>query len=213
MNTTSRSDVNRRRFLGWMVGALLALTTVAFAGQHSQKETAPTVTKANPQVEMVIQNRGTIIIELFPNAAPKTVAHILALINRKFYDGILFHRVIPEFVAQAGDPASIHVNGEKIRHLPDIEVGQKFGLGGGGSGHTVPLEANLPNERGTVALARSEELSSGDSQFFFNLVPNHSLDANYCVFGKVLKGLDVVDKIQQGDRIKTMHVLGKAKTK
>lgn len=155
---------------------------------------------------MVIANRGAIVIELYPNAAPKTVAHIVGLVNKKFYDGQLFHRVIPEFVAQTGDPKSKKVDGAKLRGLSDIQVSEKFTLGNGGSGKTVPLEPKLPHERGTLGLARSRDIDSGDSQFFFNLKANHYLDTAYCVFGKVLKGLEVMDKIQLGDRITSLRV-------
>lgn len=189
--------------------AALSLMTVlltAGAVQAQPPISAPTTSKPNPQVTVVIAKRGTIVMELFPNAAPKTVAHIVALVNKKFYDGLLFHRVIPEFIAQTGDPKSRNVDGAKIHGLPDIQVGQRFGLGNGGSGKTVPLEPKLPHERGTVGLAHSRDIDSGDSQFFFNLKANHNLDSNMCVFGKILKGLDVMDKIQLGDRITSARV-------
>ncbi|HZT43165.1 MAG TPA: peptidylprolyl isomerase [Chthonomonadaceae bacterium] len=162
---------------------------------------------ANPRVSMVIEHRGTIILELFPKAAPKTVDHFLSLVRRHFYDGVLFHRVIPGFMAQTGDPASKKVDGAKIADIPWQEAGEKYHLGEGGSGQTVPLEATLPHDRGTLGLARASDPNSGDSQFFLNFVPNHRLDNQYTVFGKIVKGLDVLDKIHQGDRIKTMRVL------
>ncbi|MCS6776054.1 MAG: peptidylprolyl isomerase [Chloroherpetonaceae bacterium] len=163
--------------------------------------------QSNPRVEMVIEKRGTLVIELYPKAAPKTVAHFLALTQKKFYDGILFHRVVPNFVAQAGDPASRKYKPSDLNRLSAEEIGAKYQLGTGGSGKTVPLEASLPHDRGTLGLARAQDPNSGDSQFFLNLVPNHSLDGNYCVFGKVIRGLDVMDRIQNGDRIKSVRVL------
>jgi cyclophilin family peptidyl-prolyl cis-trans isomerase len=93
-----------------------------------------------------------------------------------------------------------------LHGLTDIQVAQKFALGNGGSGKTVPLEPKLAHERGTVALARSADIDSGDSQFFFNLKANHLLDSQYCVFGRVTKGLDVMDKIELGDRITSLRV-------
>lgn len=192
------------------VCAALALTTIQAA--YAQK---PAKIEAKPRVSMIVEKRGTVVIELAPKEAPKTVAHFLELVNKKFYDRILFHRVIQReqngskqwFVAQAGDPASKKVDGALIAKLTDEEVGQKFHLGEGGSGKTVPLEAKLPHEKGTIAMARSLELDSGDSQFFINLNPNHQLDDQYTVFGRVVKGMDVVAKIRQGDRIVSIRLI------
>jgi peptidyl-prolyl cis-trans isomerase B (cyclophilin B) len=189
--------------------ALLALALAAPAGKPPARLATPPNEAPNPRLEMVVENRGKIVMELYPQAAPKTVAHILDLVNQKFYDGILFHRVIAEFVAQAGDPHSKKYRPAQLHGASDRDIAEKFMLGAGGSGKTVRLEPKLPHERGTVGLARSSAPDSGDSQFFFNLVDNHSLDYNYCVFGKVVKGLDVMDKIELGDRIKSVRVAGK----
>ncbi len=170
---------------------------------------AEPVTGKTVKVEVSVKHRGDFVLALYPKAAPKTVAHFVALVNKKFYDGILFHRVIPGFVAQAGDPKSKKVHGSDIAHLSDTEVGARYGLGMGGSGTTIPFERNsLTNQPGTIAMALSAPASdTGDSQFFINLVDNQSLDGQYCVFGKVIKGMDVVMKIRQGDRIAFMKVL------
>jgi cyclophilin family peptidyl-prolyl cis-trans isomerase len=194
--------ISRRTALG--LSALFLLVAPPVLAQHALK--GPTTGKPNPQLTMVIAKRGTIIIELYPNAAPKTVAHIVGLVNRNFYNGQLFHRVIPEFVAQTGDPKSKNVDGAKLHGLTDLQVSQKFNLGNGGSGKKVPLEPKLPHERGTVGLASSQEIDSGDSQFFFNLKANHNLDSAYCVFGKVIKGIEIMDKIELGDRITSLRV-------
>ena len=195
------SVFSRRIAFGLLVSLLLAgRPTLAQSHLHG-----PSAGKPSPDLTMVIAKRGTIVIELYPNAAPRTVAHILNLVNRKFYDGLLFHRVIAEFVAQTGDPKSRKVDGAKLHGLTDIQVSEKFGLGNGGSGKTVPLEPKLAHERGTVGLARSQDIDTGDSQFFFNLKANHTLDSSYCVFGKVIKGIDVMDKIQLGDRITALR--------
>lgn len=167
---------------------------------------APSTGKPNPQLTMVIAKRGTIVIELYPHAAPKTVAHIVNLVNRKFYDGMLFHRVIPDFAAQTGDPKTRGMDGAKLHGLTDIQVSERYAIGNGGSGKTVPLEPKLPNERGSVTLARGNQIDTGDSQFFFNLKANHNLDNSFCVFGNVIKGLNVMDKIQLGDRIVSLRV-------
>jgi cyclophilin family peptidyl-prolyl cis-trans isomerase len=166
----------------------------------------PTAATSHPQITIVIARRGTVLIELYPNAAPKTVAHIVDLVNRKFYDGLLFHRVIPGFIAQAGDPKSRNMDGAKLKGLSDLQVAERFTIGDGGSGKKVVLEVKLPHERGTVGLAHSRDIDSGDSQFFFNLKPNPILNARNCVFGKVVKGLDIVDKIEIGDCITSLRV-------
>ena len=155
---------------------------------------------------MVIENRGTLELEIYPKAAPKTVAHFVDLCKQHFYDGVLFHRVHPGFVAQAGDPKSKTVDGAKIADLDDNAVSSQYGLGSGGSGHSVPLEANLPHLPNTIGLARSQDPNSGDSQFYINLADNASLDGQYCVFGQVVKGTDILPNIKQGDRIKSLTV-------
>jgi cyclophilin family peptidyl-prolyl cis-trans isomerase len=213
----SRWSGNRRAACTLIPGlAVLTFLGVAqtIAAAQPPKSTAkpapapPKVPAGNPRIVIVIENRGTIVAELLPHEAPKTVAHILALVNRKFYDRILFHRVIADFVAQAGDPKSKKVDGAKLRTISDAEVASTYGLGAGGSGQTVPLEPSIAHERGTLGLARSSNIDSGDSQFFFNLAANHSLDSGYCVFGKIVQGLDVMDKIKQGDRILTIRQVG-----
>jgi peptidyl-prolyl cis-trans isomerase B (cyclophilin B) len=167
----------------------------------------------NPKVTLTVENRGDIVLELYQSDAPKTVAHFLALVNKKFYDGILFHRVRPGFMAQVGDPKTKGMDASKIRSLSDEELGVA-GIGGGGSGQNIPFETNnRTHEPGTIAMALNAPASAtGDSQFFINLVSNHRLDAQYCVFGKVIKGMDVVKSLQQGDKIKTARAGDLAKS-
>ncbi|MGO9800376.1 MAG: peptidylprolyl isomerase [Candidatus Binatus sp.] len=132
--------------------------------------------------------RGTIIVELYPAVAPKTVANFETLVSKGFYNGLTWHRVVPDFVVQGGDPD---------------------GTGSGGPGYTVPGEIN-PSEhhlRGTLATARTgdevnpQRVSSG-SQFYICLEPQPGLDGQYTIFGGVIKGMDVVDQIQKGDHMK-----------
>jgi peptidylprolyl isomerase len=121
---------------------------------------------------------GKVVIQLEPNLAPKTVAHIKELVQKGFYDNTPIHRVIPGFMAQMGDPT---------------------GTGTGGSGKTVPAEfTNTPFQRGTVGLARSSDPDSGDSQFFICFAPADFLNGQYTVFGQVTSGMEVVDKIKAG---------------
>jgi cyclophilin family peptidyl-prolyl cis-trans isomerase len=146
---------------------------------------------ANPTYKMTIEKKGDITIELYAKDAPKTVAHLQELIKKKFYDGMLIHRVEPNFVVQAGDPNT------KTKGV------DAPGIGSGGSGKNIPFEENKhTHETATLGMALSAPRSAtGDSQWFINLKPNHFLDGNYCVFGKVTKGMDVVAKIVKGDKI------------
>lgn len=153
---------------------------------------------SNPVIEMTVANRGKVTMELFPKDAPKTVAHILKLVNKKFYDGIKVHRVEPGFVVQAGDPT------QRSEPFGDAKLRDE----------NIPFETNkLTHEEGTLGIALTAPKSdTGTSQFFINLAPNHHLDGNYCVFGKVIKGMDVVKKIQRGDKIvKVVQVKEKKK--
>ncbi|HLK56685.1 MAG TPA: peptidylprolyl isomerase [Chthonomonadaceae bacterium] len=206
-----------------LVSAAVALVTQATVAGPPAKAAAP------PRLSIVIEGRGTLIVELDTKTAPKTCAHIVALATSKFYDHLLFHRVIKGYVAQMGDPKSRNVDGAKIRDLSDQEVTNRFGLGNGGSNNPVVLEPGGIHERGTVGMARGAKVDSNDSQFFFNLDTNHSLDYAYTEFGKVVsgieelpkpkpgekqdrtmtleRGLKVMDAIKQGDRIATVRVL------
>jgi peptidylprolyl isomerase len=122
---------------------------------------------------------GRVVIAMRPDLAPATCAQIKALARRGFYDGLTFHRVIDGFMAQTGDPK---------------------GDGTGGSGH--PLKAEFSNEpfvRGTVAMARTSDPNSADSQFFIMFAPAPSLDGKYTIWGEVISGMEYVDQIKKGD--------------
>ncbi len=136
--------------------------------------------------------QGRVVIELRPDLAPKHVARIKELAESGFYDGVIFHRVISNFMAQTGDPT---------------------GTGRGGSGKKLPPEfTKTPFKRGTVGMARSQSLDSADSQFFICFTSVPSLDGQYTVWGHVVKGMEFVDRIQKGepprnpDRIVKMRV-------
>jgi len=123
---------------------------------------------------------GRVVIEMRPDLAPKHVARIKELANQRFYDGLVFHRVIDGFMAQTGDPK---------------------GNGTGGSGVKLPAEfSKEPFERGTVGMARSQDPNSGDSQFFICFAPAQFLNGKYTVWGKVTSGMEFVDKIKKGNQ-------------
>lgn len=123
---------------------------------------------------------GRVIIEMRPDKAPNHVARIKQLVRQGFYDGLKFHRVIPDFMAQTGDPK---------------------GDGTGGSGQHLKAEFNnLRHLRGTVSMARASGEDSADSQFFIMLNANRSLDRQYTVWGRVIEGMENVDQIRQGTK-------------
>lgn len=122
---------------------------------------------------------GTVEIETFPQLAPNHVARIKELAREKFYDGLLFHRVIAGFMAQTGDPR---------------------GNGTGGSGKNINAEFNEGKHiRGAVSMARSQNPNSADSQFFIVLADSQFLDRNYTVWGRVIRGMEFIDSIRRGD--------------
>ena len=124
---------------------------------------------------------GCIEVQLYPSAAPKTVANFVNLSQTGFYNNLVWHRIVKGFVIQTGDPNT--KNGGGNRSL----------WGTGGSGKTVPLEINstLHNDYGYLGMARSTDPNSGSSQFYINLANNTSLNGQYTVFGKVISGIDV----------------------
>lgn len=178
------------------VGIILAIPAAVSAQQRTVN------------VELTIEGRGKVLLELYPNKAPKTVAHIVDLCKHRFYNGILVHRVEPGFVVQAGDPKTKTLKPQELATMSDAKK-RELAIGAGGSGKKIPFEQNdLTHVPGTIAMALSAPRSdTGDSQWFINLVSNHQLDGDYCVFGKVIKGMEVVKKIQVGDRIASMSVV------
>ncbi len=136
------------------------------------------------ETAVITTSQGVIKIEFFPKAAPKTVANFENLARKGFYDGTLFHRIVPGFVIQGGDP-NTRVNGT-----------DRSTWGTGGPGYSIPAEFNdISHTRGIVSMARSSDPNSGGSQFFIVLQNSTFLDRQYTAFGKVIEGMDVVDKI------------------
>ena len=131
-------------------------------------------------------NQGVIKFKFYSNDAPKTVKRIIELAHQGFYNGLTFHRVVPGFVIQGGDPN---------------------GNGTGGSGQKLDPELNNRNNvEGTVAMARSSDPASADSQFYISLGTHPNLDHNYTIFGQVTEGMDVAKKISPGDKMVTVLV-------
>ncbi|MBN9018228.1 MAG: peptidylprolyl isomerase [Rhizobiales bacterium] len=136
----------------------------------------------DPENTLILETtKGTAIIELRPDLAPGHVARIKELARQGFYDGIVFHRVIEGFMAQTGDPT---------------------GTGMGGSGKKLKAEfSREPHVRGTASMARAQNPDSGDSQFFLCFGDARFLDGQYTVWGKVVEGMDNIDKIKRGEPV------------
>jgi cyclophilin family peptidyl-prolyl cis-trans isomerase len=140
-------------------------------------------------------NKGIIEFEIFPDA-PKAASNFIFLAEDTFYDGIKFHRVVPGFVIQAGDPQTSYLP------LNDPRVGS------GGPGYTFQEDKVFGSyDRGVVAMAKkgNEPAGTGGSQFFI-MTANNPLPSEYVIFGKVIRGMDIVDKIQEGDVIQKVSI-------
>tara|TARA_B100001105_G_scaffold207909_1_gene172143 strand:- start:1217 stop:1768 length:552 start_codon:yes stop_codon:yes gene_type:complete len=149
-----------------------------------------TIAKENFMILKLID--GEVKIELFPDTAPKHVERIKILANEGKYDGVVFHRVIEEFMAQTGD---VQFGNSSLETFDLKRAGT-----GGSNLPDLPAEfSNLPHEKGTLSMARSSDPNSGNSQFFICLESAPHLDRNYTVFGKVIEGMDFVDQIKRGD--------------
>ncbi len=156
--------------------------TAAESARLSPPAIAPEGVLNNPEqmLALDLSSGGRVVIQLRPDVAPQHVERIKSLTRAGFYNGLTFHRVIEGFMAQGGDPLG---NGTGGSQLPDL-----------------PAEFNgLPHVRGALSMARSTEPNSANSQFFLMLLPRLTLDRNYTVFGRVVSGMDVVDRIQRGE--------------
>ena len=135
---------------------------------------------------------GEVKIELFPDVAPGHVKRIKELANSGKYDGVVFHRVIDGFMAQTGDVQFGNSNSKEFNL-------SRAGMGGSDLPDLKAEFNNLPHERGTLSMARSQNPDSANSQFFICFQPAPFLDRQYTVFGKVISGMEFVDKIKRGD--------------
>jgi peptidyl-prolyl cis-trans isomerase B (cyclophilin B) len=161
--------------------------------------------KKNPIVTIEMEKSDKVAagekikIELYPEVAPNTVKNFISLVQSGFYDGLIFHRVVPGFVIQGGDPQ---------------------GTGGGGPGYSIKGEFSgngfkndLKHERGVISMARSKHMDSAGSQFFIMVKDSPGLDGGYAAFGKVIEGIEVADKIVSAPRNKSEKPLTNQKMK
>jgi len=195
--------------IGTCVTAVLLLSPVVISGQTDAAQRgqgaapapAPAAAPqrspgAGPIIVFETAAKGSFEIETYPNEAPKTVAHILALVRRHFYNGQRFHRVVPGFVVQWGDPTS-------------RDVTKKDRWGTGGSGKPIGVAEMNPKRThrlGAVAMAHAKDPKLADSQMYVTLAPTPRLDGDYTVFGQVISGMDVVQKLAVGDLIRRATV-------
>lgn len=171
-------------FLG--LSLVAAPATAKDAPAVTPPKVYPTLVDTNPAnkpqdvLYLELSNGGRITIRLMPEWAPNHVERIKTLVAEHFYDGIVFHRVIDGFMAQTGDPTGTGEGGSK---LPDLKS-----------------EFNpLPHVRGTLSMARTNDPNSANSQFFIVFYPRFALDHKYTVFGRVIAGMDVADRIERGE--------------
>jgi peptidylprolyl isomerase len=177
--------------------AITAMFMIATGSSSARAEFDPTKHDLENIIYLELKN-GRVVIKTYPEDAPMTVARVKELVRQGFYNGLTFHRVLPEFMAQTGDPR---------------------GDGSGGSGQDLKAEFNKRHHlRGTVSMARGQGEDSADSQFFIMFLPKFGLDGEYTVWGRVIDGMSNVDAIKKGspgfhdgevinpDKIKTMSV-------
>lgn len=181
-----KSRLSVSLFLGLSLIAAPALAKKAPTITPAPAKVYPTVIDQNPTHDaqdvlvLDLSNGGRVMIRLMPAWAPAHVERIKTLVAEHFYDGVIFHRVIDGFMAQTGDPTGTGQGGSK---LPDLKA-----------------EFNpMPHVRGTVSMARTDAPDSANSQFFIVFYPRFALDHKYTVFGRVIGGMDVVDRIERGE--------------
>lgn len=136
---------------------------------------------SNPIATIEMENGDVMKLELYPEIAPNTVKNFISLANKGFYDGIIFHRVIPGFMIQGGDPQGVGYGG------PGYSIKGEFSANG--------FTNNLKHTKGVISMARSMSPDSAGSQFFIMVADSPHLDGQYAAFGKVIEGIETADKI------------------
>ena len=177
------------RKVAWLGIIFLLLWTPALAEMKDKKFTPEEIKKMSETKAVIETKFGNIELKFFPEAAPGHVSNFLELAKKGFYDGTTFHRVIPGFMIQGGDPNT---------KSPDRS---KHGLGG--PGYTIKAEfSEKPHKRGILSMARAQDPNSAGSQFFICVGNASFLDGKYSVFGEVTSGMEVVDQIVSQPRDK-----------
>ena len=184
----------------WVVAALIAGAAAGslLAAQPADREMAPLPQRGTPSPVFIIETeKGNIEIECFPADAPKSVEHVLALVRRGFYRGFRFHRAEASLV-QIGDPLS-------------RDMSRRGYWGSGGSGNPIgvaEISKRLTHVRGSVALGHSGDPRYADSHLYIMKRAGPSLDGKHAIIGRVIRGMEVVDKIEVADRAVNVYVKG-----
>lgn len=181
--TEFRKSGNIMKLKAYLIVLIILFSiTLGCIGGTPRSDTGASGGTGKDRVATIVTEKGTIKFELYEKDAPITTKNFIDLAQKGFYDGLTFHRVVPGFVIQGGDPK---------------------GDGTGGSGKTIPLEIapNLTHKKGAVAMARSGAPNSASSQFYICLEDEKQLDGQYAIFGQVIEGQDVVEKIAVGDKM------------
>ena len=154
---------------------------VSVRQEYTRKKETEEIHMSNPIVTITMENGDVMKAELYPDIAPNTVNNFISLVKKGFYDGLIFHRVIEGFMLQGGDPEGTGMGG------PGYQIPGEFSSNG--------FENNLKHTPGVLSMARSMMPDSAGSQFFIMHKTSPHLDGEYAAFGKVIEGMDVVDKI------------------
>lgn len=188
----------------WVIALVAIIVLIGIVGFGYYKKA--TFKSQNPVVTMEVENFGTIKMELYPDQAPEAVSNFVALANRGFYNGTKFHRVVKDFMIQAGSKGGDGTTSAKISDLKEGEADEDYTIKGefldNGITNTIKFE------EGTLAMARAdytsrfpnlteESYNSACSQFFIMTKENINLNGHYAAFGKVIEGLDIVHKIEE----------------
>ena len=177
--------MNNKNPLVYVVSFILIALTFYFGRalvvRNNLEEPVPNFEGKNPVVTIEMESGERIAIELYPNYAPNTVNNFIYLVNQDFYNGLTFHRIVPDFIIQGGDPRGDGTGG------PDYRIKGEFSVNG--------FLNELSHTRGTISMARSMDYDSAGSQFFIVQKDSTNLDGQYAAFGKVIEGMDVVDRI------------------
>lgn len=170
------------KYIGFILALGLLFVSTVFAAEMREKNFSKEIKKMAETRAVIETKFGNIELKFFPEVAPNHVNNFIELAKKGFYDGTTFHRVIPGFMIQGGDPNT--KNPDRLRH------------GMGGPGYTLKAEFNeKPHKRGTLSMARAAHPDSAGSQFFICVADSFFLDRQYTVFGEVVSGMDVADRI------------------
>lgn len=189
MYMNNKINKERDQTMKRIISVLLLCAMVFTFGACAKKETSVS-NDASDVVEIVMEDGGSIKVELYADIAPITVENFKKLVSEEFYDGLIFHRIISGFMIQGGDPTGTGMGGS------EENIKGEFLANG--------VQNTLSHERGVISMARSQDYDSASSQFFICHADSTYLDGQYAAFGKVIEGMDVVDEIASvavtGDR-------------